>query len=337
MAASPGPGKQTFESKPCLVGASHGRSTPWLTSNSGLVLSGRYISGPSHTPIYHHHHHHHLPQLTQTSPVPKEMRNFPQEIVDNVIDMLAELESEDGIDEWAHHHNMSPYAMVSRGWVKRVQVHRFRQILFEGEENFSKWCRAIEPRHNTVSCYVKEICWCDMKALKNFEPHVKALTQVTHLWFTHCDFFCSLYNTNLLEAMASSLVDLEIRETNTRPEVMATFLSHLPRLRRLCVYNVAREPSSAIYVVPHPSIPFFENAGDFEHFFPSGCPSNSLGWVPSTPRFSKLAFGASYVLNYTGVVEDWISSSGESLESLYLMRDRESGGLCLHVSFRLPC
>jgi hypothetical protein len=287
--------------------------------------------------IYNRHNHHHRhPQSTQTHPFSNKMQNFPQELLDLVIDELAELEELEEEQEvgFLATRRMSSYSTISRKWVKRTQFQVFKELYIPGQQCLHKWLTTITPDPHGISSHVKRVTWHKVDTLEGFDEHIRAFTRLDTAIFRDCEVFCSLNNVPPLASFGSSLVHLVLDELTVSSEVMAQFLSFLPSLRRIDAHDIITAPDS-IVEVSHPNIPFFETGRDFS--LRNLEIKNSLnlpGWTPPTAWFSKLEISYNYFCGNPGVVNGWIASSGSSLKNLSLCSgfDDTFGGACLDVS-----
>lgn len=263
------------------------------------------------------------------------MRHFPQEIVDAVIDELALFDQDEDIDEELGiapplaHETVANYSTVSRDWINRTQFHHFNRVQFLGDAYLEKWRTAIDPK-SRVSKHVRLLYWQGISTLKGFECHLSAFTGVRETIFDFCNIFCSLDEVELLGWLKSNLVEVHIERSTFLPGPMARLLSLLPQLRRFYMDNLIPVNPLPAPEEPLPSIPFFRGANElcllFEEY-----PPHALDWIPPTAQFSKLEVGASCLKDYHGVVNGWLTSSGENLDHLYLIPDSrmDASGACL--------
>jgi hypothetical protein len=128
------------------------------------------------------------------------MHNFPQELVDHVIDKLHELfyPSKPITPD-----KISNYSRVSWKWVERTQRYHFECLRFKCQEDVEKWKAAIEPDRSGVSQHVCTLKWSGINALRGFESHLNALTNVKAAEFSRCGIFASLDSVRILYRLAS--------------------------------------------------------------------------------------------------------------------------------------
>ena len=103
---------------------------------------------------------------TDTSPISDKMRNFPQEIVDLVIDVFAE-SSEKTCGPSTARHPISGYSAVSSQWVRRTQYHHFKLLSFASELDLDKWRAAVDnPDISRASKYVRMLLFFNTHLLE---------------------------------------------------------------------------------------------------------------------------------------------------------------------------
>lgn len=259
------------------------------------------------------------------------MRGFPQELVDLVIDKLADSFPSEAS---RRRHGISNYSTVSRKWIRRTQQLHFELLLFIYQGDLNKWRTVFTGGPPGVSRNVRTLFWVGIDSLEGFDGHVRAFTSVKEAKFYQCNILRSIDCVRPLESLGSSLVDLEI-QGDAPPEVVVWLLKSLPHLHRFHATNIMTDPYY-IPAAPLPRIPFFEDANDFGLYLADGYMSNALGWIPPTARFSRLAIGASCVRDQPGILNKWIASSCECLKYLYFSCDGYLDGTCLDVPSQTP-
>ena len=261
------------------------------------------------------------------------MRNFPQEIVDIVIDQLACILK--GLVRRTHRpqDTISNYSTVCRRWVKRTQRNHFETLRLVGQRDLVKWSAAIgdEPSSYGASGHVKTLFLEDIETLRGFGKYFQAFTNVERAVLHCCTIFHSLDGVPLLKPLGSSLKVLEINGSDTSPDLMAQFLASLPKLEQFRVHNLT-SPPRANPQAPHPIIPFFENAKEFALLSSDGYPANKLEWIPKTALFSGLTLGALCIRDNPEDVNKWIVSSRRTLENLSFVCDWDLDGTCPNIS-----
>ena len=254
------------------------------------------------------------------------MPNFPQKIIDMVIDRLAELLSEDRpdlvIDGLAElllarrqFRSISTYSTVSRKWVERTQRHHFECIRL-GCNDLEKWPAAMKADPSGVLRHVRRLSLYRVKALWGFEEHIRAFTHLESVQVSGCDTTYWFRKVGTFPLMGSNLVRLDIVETLVTPHTMASLLAALPRLFTLSVRNLRVLPDCSP-MPPPPTFPFFENANSLELSMWDNFKGN-LNWIPPTARFCGLQIDTNVISNNHALVNDWLASSGESLQWLWI-------------------
>ena len=255
-------------------------------------------------------------------------RDFPQELVDYVIDKLGEP------SDASEPHKISNYSTVSRKWVKRTQEHHFELLHFECQEDMERWKRAIELGSSCVSQHVRTLHWIGINALGDFKDHLAALTKVKTAEFEGCGFFSSPHDVGILRRIGSSLVELEIHDTKTTPAIMASFLRGLPNLRRFHALHLEIELDDDPELASLDDIQFFKGANDFRFLLRGHSKPGMLAWVPPSARFSNLGIGTQCIEHDPGLVQRWINSSRETLRHFCIDWDPDLGhpGVCPDIS-----
>jgi hypothetical protein len=295
----------------------------WLWVTATFALETRWITSPED--IYKRpfipwiYHHHRQPQPTYTSPISSKMRNFPQELVDRVIDELADSVSKQLDGPLSTPDEISKYSTVSRRWVGRTQKHHFKSLCFRRQGKLYKWRTAVTPTSDVLQ-HVQELTLEYIYTLEGFGDHFCGFTKVKKARFEHCGLFHSLDDIRPLTSLGESLVDLEIEKSDYSSEVIAQFLASLPLLRRFRAFSLLA-PSPDNFEVSLPRIPFFEGANALMLSSSRGCPPVTLQWIPSTARFSELGLGISCLTGSPGTLNEWITSSSKSLKCLDLIAD----------------
>ena len=240
------------------------------------------------------------------------MRTFPQELVDRIIDELADL------NDYQTCH-IAPYSLISRAWVTHTQRHCFEHILFDGPEELEKWRRKIEPDPAGVSRHARRLVLTDIATLETFETHIRAFTHVEEAEITECDFILSPSVVEYFTPMGSSLVELLIGEGETTSSIITSLLAALPKLKKFTALEV-KVIDDADGANLTSRVPYFEggNSGAFySHADQIGPPD----WIPPSARFSKLQIDTIYFLHKAGLVNQWLSSSCTNLTSLAIHGD----------------
>ena len=137
---------------------------------------------------------------------PAGMDTFPQEIVDMIIDQLANyILSSSGKPA-----NISWYSTVSRQWVARTQKYLFESVHLNGQSGLEKWCRAIEPNPAGVSRHVNELSLRRVHRLEGLDSHIRAFACIEALIFDGCGFLLFPSVVKSFAPLGSTLVRLTI-------------------------------------------------------------------------------------------------------------------------------
>ena len=244
------------------------------------------------------------------------MRDFPQELVDLVIDKLVE-----SIRSGPPHVRISDYSTVSRSWVERTQKHHFDTVFFHRTASLRKWRDIIEPNPSGVSRHVRKIHWAEVDTLKDFYDHIGAFTRVVDMEITNCLFLPDGFQLAFFEPLGQSLERLQVFGGYTMVVPFANFLSTLPHLRRLRTRALAIRSDHHNSMRYLPTIPCFEAANSLDLSLPKYLPGNT-GWIPSTTRFCDLRVDVACINGNHCDVNEWIRSSAESLESFTIHEGR---------------
>ena len=259
------------------------------------------------------------------------MENCPNEVIDLVIDRLAEIKSRSEYKVLAGG-EMSAASLISSRWVKRAQFHHFKQLKFLGQQKLDKWRTTIAPDPRGISRHVAEIRLKEIDTLEGFEDHIRAFTNLEKAAFEECEIFDSRNGSSLetaprLAPWGGRLVCLILEEITLSPAIMAEFLSLLPNLREMYAYDTCCVPEDMVRV-SHPPIPFFEGGnmlslGDNE----------GLEWIPLTAQFGELKFDYKCLIEEQEVINEWVALSGKRLKSLWVDSERRDlDGTSLDIS-----
>lgn len=266
------------------------------------------------------------------------MRDFPQELVDQVIDELFVLvgRSNSYPDSFkrfrgpsGYVHGISHYSLVSRAWAGPAQKHHFSILHLDCPTILEKWVACVPPDPNGVSRHVRKLVLdgFDPLDLEDFGEHLHAFTRVECLTVDNC--LGTLHHPFILEwflAMGSSLVELRISDSPVTSQTITSLLSALPLLKSLEVFNFENPDDEDDENLSAPSsILFFEGGNRFAlrsdpgHRYPEG----SLDWIPPSARFRQLEVDMTCSLNHPDLVNQWFVASCTMLTSLTIREDRE--------------
>ena len=252
------------------------------------------------------------------------MKNFPQELVDEVVDELLPLV------EWnpTPHYNedyceggISCYSTVSKAWAGRAQKHHFSNVCFDHPTILKKWRTRIAADPNGVSRHVREllvsVTAMTPPELEGLKEHLNAFTGIKSL-----TIYGAHENMDILQhpfikewfdrPVGSSLIELQLNRLVARQRTIASLVASLPLLQILDVSDLkCAEDAGETDPPTPPRIPFFEGANHF--IFRAG---KSLDWVPSSARFGQLEIAYVPHLRELGPVNRWLASSSATLTDL---------------------
>ena len=239
------------------------------------------------------------------------MEILPQELLDMVIDRLADSIKSDLSFALYEEDRISNYSMVSRQWVERTQKHHFETVHFFTDWDIAKWRTRIEPDPSGVSRHARRFLWDNVDNMGDFDINIRAFTNLEVATFIVCDIFLLPSIVESFAPMGSSLVKLEIEGGSTTPHIITSLLAALPLLREFRAVGVRVQDDHDTTGFP-PRIPFFEDPNTFEIM----STADSLDWIPSSARFRNLHIGMPCIIGNPGLVENWIASSAGSLQFL---------------------
>ena len=255
------------------------------------------------------------------------MRDFPQELVDQVIDELFSLVGREncyrgriwGFSPWSDH-GISNYSLVSRAWASSTQKHHFKTLLLDSPAILEKWCTRITPNPAGVSRHVRKLVLegFDSPDLERFKRHLHVLTQVECLTIEN-----SYYGLRIPPVMerhplvGPSSVELRVANSPPPPYTIAFLLAALPLLQNVAIRRrgAPKGTDKPNALVPS-QIPFFESANHFDFSFDGGYPEGSLDWIPRSARFCQLRIDTACAIHRPDLVNQWLASSRATLTHL---------------------
>ena len=262
------------------------------------------------------------------------MRDFPQELVDQVIDELYDLVGASNDypppsgryrRSSSHVHGIADYSLVSRAWVGPTQKHHFNTLRIYCPSLLYTWRKRIRPDPTGVSRLVRKLSleMAYYEDLEKFGEHLRALTRVKCLTFESC--MDALHHPSLMEwflTTGSSLVELRINDSLVSPHTIASLLAQLPLLYRLEIIDFDTPDDANDTKPPDPlRIPFFEGRSCFA-WHPRhnrNYPESSLEWIPPSARFARLEVDMTSTLGQLDLVDRWLASSCTTLTSLAIL------------------
>jgi len=237
------------------------------------------------------------------------MRTFPQEIVDMVVDQLA-----DSLWRFREPVNISHYSTVSRQWLDRTQKHHFGSVHIRDQLGLGEWRTNIAPDPCGVSRHVRELSWWCVKTLEGFDDHIRAFTHVENIMLIGCHILLWPSVVRSLAPLGSSLVSLRIDQATTTYDIVIPLLAALPHLRHLCAHSLRVLGDCDVAGLPS-RVPFFEDAGCLGLVLDGDAPG-SLDWIPPSARFRELRIDVLSILDNSGRVKQWVASSAGTLRFL---------------------
>lgn len=267
---------------------------------------------------------------------PANMRDFPQELVEQVIDELFALVGR-GNSYQGHSKRfnigfgtvwgISHYSLVSRAWVYPTQKHHFSTIYLDRSAILKKWLTRIPPDPTGVSRHVRKLVLrgFDVVDLEEAGEHLRAFTRVECLTVNYC--IGVLHHPSILEwfsTMRSSLTELRIIESPAVPHIITSLLAALPMLQTLQILNFQNlNDKDDINPPASPRIPFFEGTNRFvlQSSNVRSYPAGSLDWIPTSARFGQLEVDVACFLSHPDLVNQWLASSCTTLTKLAIRGD----------------
>ena len=248
------------------------------------------------------------------------MDTFPQEIVDMIIDQLANyILSSSGKPA-----NISWYSTISRQRVARTQKYLFESVHFDSQSGLEKWCRAIEPNPAGVSRHVHELSLRRVHQLEGLDSHIRAFACIEALIFYGCDILLSPPVAKSFAPLRSTLVRLTIDSASTTYGIITSLLAALPHLRHLRAHLLDVFGDLDMIRLP-PRVPFFEDADSLDLSVRGGLYHKRIDWIPPSAQFRDLRIDAPAILDKSGRVSRWIASSSKSLKFLSIKATFQEG------------
>jgi hypothetical protein len=265
------------------------------------------------------------------------MKDFPQELVDQVVDELFALIRSDnlyhrlrgGFKQRAQYNYMHPlrisdYSLVSRAWVNPTQKHHFSNLRLS---NGGKWVARIAPDPAGVSRHVRNLVLDSFypTKLEPLKEHLGAFTRVESLTLIDCGDIIELpFVLEWFQRMGSSLVDLCINNSQAPSRTITSLLAALPLLKTFEIHDFrALDDANEAGIPTPPRIPFFEGANrlalrsDYGHRYPEG----SLDWIPPSTQFCRLEVDMPFAIMQPDLVNQWLASSCTTLTSFMIRWD----------------
>ena len=262
------------------------------------------------------------------------MKNFPQELVDQVIEELFVLVGRrnaysrppkrrgyrtDSLRFVVPTHGISSYTLVSKAWVDTTQKHHFSTLSLD-RDALDKWCTRIAPDPAGISRHVRKLVLNGLKRsdFTASKKHLLAFTRVESLMIRDCSGISEL--PPWLSLMGSCLVELRMRGSQASSHTITSLLATLPLLQDVDIKNFTTQGGADKTKPTTPSrIPFFEGANrltlrpdmdGLRHH------EGALDWVPPSARFSQLDIDRWCLMYRPDLVNRWFASSCATLTNL---------------------
>ena len=260
------------------------------------------------------------------------MKDFPQELVDEVIDRLFDLVGRGNCYQgpskhyrYRARHGISDYSLVSRAWVTPTQKHYFSCLYLDCSGTLKNWRARIAPDPNGVSRHVRKLVLDDINSsdFEDLKEHLCALGRLESLTVKDCSYALQFPSMEWFLPMRSSLVALRLSESSATSHTIASLLAVLPLLNRLEIYDFETPEDTGEANPPtHSPSALFEGAGCLTlcSYFRLGYPEGSLDWIPSSARFVGLEVDMACAVRHPDLVNQWLASSRATLTSLKIRR-----------------
>ena len=249
------------------------------------------------------------------------MQALPQELVDMIIDELANTESLKRPDNLPNRH-IVPFSLVSKAWVTRTQKHAFEFIIFDGPAELERWRESFEPDPAGVSRHARYLVFSNISTLGGTEAHIRAFTSVELMQIrAGCNF---LLSPSVVECFApmGNLVELAIGASPTTSHIITSLLAAFPRLERFGIQDsTVRGDMDETDLLPR--MPFFEGGNLLQVYSNPDQPNppGALDWIPPSARFNSLSISAGFFPHEALLVNRWFSNSYAILTSLAILGD----------------
>ena len=237
------------------------------------------------------------------------MQRLPQELLDKIIDELADLED-------FRNRRFARYSLVSKAWVERTRKYWFEHVKFDGLDALKDWRGRIAPDPAGVSCHTRALVFLNIHTVEGFEEHMRAFTRVEYMRIV-LGSFLSPSVADCLAPMGSSLTRLDFHLSKTTSHAITSLLAKLPHLKSLAsrCFTVTDDTGGSNSVS---RIPFFEgNNPTLLRYFDCDEP-RPPNWIPSSARFGGLEMITMYSPHIAVLLNQWFSSSCITLTSLVI-------------------
>ncbi|KAF9644919.1 hypothetical protein BDM02DRAFT_829114 [Thelephora ganbajun] len=253
------------------------------------------------------------------------MKDFPQELVDEVIGRLFDIVEKDNRWQGSSRrfcpgwHGISRYSLVSRAWVSPTQKHHFNHLHLDSPSATNRWRVRIPFDPTGVSRHVRKLVLgdLDLSDFEGFEAYMRAFIQVESLTVIDCTGVSLYVTMEWFLPMKSSMVELQVGELSATPLTITSLLAALPLLNCVEIYEL-RQSDNETTPPATTRIPFFEGANRLTlcSFDNRSCPEGLLDWIPPSARFGHLDIDTECALHHPDLVNQWLASSCETLTNL---------------------
>ena len=180
---------------------------------------------------------HHVPPVSLRLPIPAAIMvvDFPQEVVDEIIDRLAD-------DEVTRVASLRGCSLISSQWPYRSQKHLFHKIRFTNI-NFLKWCERIRPGNDGPSLHVAILHYHttlkESKRLVDGHRHLSSFTNLQKLHLREASLH-GLTDEELsmcFKEMGCSVRSVSLRACKMTINDLASFVCQFTKLERLSIID----------------------------------------------------------------------------------------------------
>lgn len=179
-----------------------------------------------------------LPRNQARSYPPAAMATeFPQEIVDEIIDHLAD-------DKTTRFVSLRSCSLVSSQWLYRSQKHLFHEMRFTSAL-FSKWCDVVRPGDSGPSPHVAILGYhagfneVEAKQLAQHHRHLSSFTNLQELQFRETPIHCFTEGelSTCFEQMGRSVRSISLRACEMTVNDLVPFVRPFAKLERLSIID----------------------------------------------------------------------------------------------------
>ena len=160
---------------------------------------------------------------------------FPQEIVDEIVDRLAD-------DKTTRAASLQDCSLVSSQWLYRSQKHLFQKMWFT-DTSFPRWCEEIRPGDSGPSFHVTVLHYhanfTEAGQLAKHHNHLSSFTnlQKLHLRATPIHGFTEEELSMCFKQMGYSVRSISLRACKMTINDLVSFVRHFVKLERLSIID----------------------------------------------------------------------------------------------------